>query len=236
MKKSKIEWTETTWNPITGCTKFTAGCENCYAERMARRLQAMGAPGYENGFEISIHRDRFFDPIRWKKSRMVFVCSMGDLFHKAVSEEVVNQLFEVMEQSPAHTFQVLTKRAVRLLEVRRWPKNVWAGVTVENNVTTARIHCLRASGAKVKFLSCEPLLSALPGLDLNGIDWVIVGGESGPCARPMDPEWVRGIRDQCIASNVPFFFKQWGGVHKKENGCLLDGVEWKQFPRLKVTP
>lgn len=232
-KHSSIEWTESTWNPITGCTKISSGCKNCYAERMAKRLQAMGNPNYSNGFKLSIHQDSFQLPLQWKKPRMIFVNSMSDLFHEDVPNPVIIRLIDVMREAHWHTFQVLTKRSKRLKKLNKhidWPPNLWMGVSVENQETTTRIHDLVKVKSKIKFLSLEPLLGSIPKLPLNGIDWVIVGGESGPYARHMDIDWVLDIRDQCIATNTPFFFKQWGGVNKKKNGRILEGETWNQMP------
>lgn len=230
---SSIEWTEATWNPITGCTKISPGCENCYAERMARRLKAMGNSNYSNGFKLTCHEHALERPLEWNKPQMIFVNSMSDLFHRDVPLEFVHRVFDIMHTASWHTFQVLTKRSKRLLELNHgidWPSNVWMGVSVENMDYTFRIDDLRQTGATVKFLSLEPLLGPLSGLDLCGIDWVIVGGESGPGARPIEEEWVIEIRNQCLRSNVPFFFKQWGGFHKKRNGRVLQGRTWDQMP------
>lgn len=232
---SDIEWTESTWNPLTGCTKISPGCKHCYAERMARRLQAMGQPNYANGFRLTLHEHMLEQPLGWKKPQMVFVNSMSDLFHKDVPEEFIQKVVDVMRRASWHTFQVLTKRSSRLLELNPqidWPSNVWMGVSVENKSYSFRIRHLAETRAHVKFLSLEPLLGPLPNLDLRGIDWVIVGGESGPGARPMAEEWVVDIRDQCLAANVPFFFKQWGGVRKKQTGRVLRGRTWNQLPAL----
>lgn len=233
MAQSKIEWTESTWNPVTGCTKISPGCKNCYAERMALRLQAMGQPNYANGFELTLHENMLERPLRWKKPQLIFVNSMSDLFHQDVPLEYIQRVFAVMQQAHWHHFQVLTKRSQRLMELSDqlpWPDNVWMGVSVETEKYTFRIDHLRSTGARVKFLSLEPLLGSLPNLKLSGIDWVIVGGESGPGARPIQEEWVTNIRDQCVQSNVPFFFKQWGGVNKKKAGRILDGRTWNQLP------
>ncbi len=235
---SSIEWTEKTWNPLTGCTKISPGCKHCYAERMARRLQAMGQPNYASGFRLTVHEHMLEQPLDWKRPQMVFVNSMSDLFHKDVPSEFIQQVFEVMRRASWHTFQVLTKRSSHLLELNpgiEWPPNVWMGVSVENREYSYRIEHLRQTHACVKFLSLEPLLGPLPTLDLNGIDWVIVGGESGPGARPMAEEWVLDIRDQCIASGVPFFFKQWGGVRRKQAGRVLGGHIWDQRPMLAAS-
>ena len=232
--KSSIEWTESTWNPLTGCTKISPGCKHCYAERMAKRLQAMGQPNYVNGFRLTLHEHALEMPLRWKKPQMIFVNSMSDMFHKDVPFEFIQRVFEVMHCASWHTFQVLTKRSKRLLELSpmlNWPANVWMGVSVENTQYTHRIDHLRATPAHTKFLSLEPLLGALPDLDLRNIDWVIVGGESGPGARPLQESWVLDIRDQCLAAGVPFFFKQWGGARKKYNGRLLQGRTWDESPR-----
>ncbi len=233
-QNSRIEWTEATWNPITGCTKTSPGCKNCYAERMAKRLQAMGSPHYRNGFEVAIHRDSFELPLSWKTPRMIFVNSMSDLFHERVPDAVILELLEIMRSAGQHTFQVLTKRSERLCEIDAmfpsWPENVWLGVSVETKEYLHRVHDLAGTHASVKFLSLEPLLGPLPDLDLAGIDWVIAGGESGPGSRPMDGKWVEDIRDRCISSGTPFFFKQWGGVQKKKNGRVLEGRTWDQMP------
>lgn len=233
--KSKIEWTESTWNPVTGCTKISDGCKHCYAERMAFRLKAMGQPNYKNGFEVTLHRDVLPAPLKWKKPRTIFVNSMSDLFHKDIPESFILDTFEVMRKAHWHTFQVLTKRSERLLELDPkidWPENVWMGVTVESDKYLHRINDLRKIGASTKFLSLEPLLSPLLKLDLKGIDWVIVGGESGPQSRPIEKWWVESIRDICLVDNVPFFFKQWGGVNKKRNGRILEDRTWSQTPKL----
>ena len=232
---SAIEWTESTWNPLTGCTKISPGCKHCYAERMAARLQAMGQPNYRNGFKLTLHERALELPLTWRKPQIVFVNSMGDLFHKDVPLEFIQETFDTMRRAPRHTFQVLTKRSERLLELDDeidWPANVWMGVSVENSNYTFRIDHLRQTEAHTKFLSLEPLLGPLPRLNLKGIDWVIVGGESGPDARPVEEEWVVDIRDQCRKARVPFFFKQWGGFNKKRNGRLLQGRTWDQMPKL----
>jgi len=230
---SKIEWTESTWNPTTGCTKVSPGCKHCYAERLSIRLQAMGQPNYAKGFSLAMHESVLNLPLEWKKPQMVFVDSMSDLFHEGVPVEFIHKAFAVMRQASWHTFQVLTKRSQRLLELNqtiKWPQNVWMGVTVENGDYTFRLDHLKQTAALVKFLSLEPLLGPLQNLDLSGIDWVIVGGESGPGARPMSEEWVVNVRDQCHASGVPFFFKQWGGVNKKKAGRILQGCTWDAMP------
>jgi protein gp37 len=235
---SSIEWTESTWNPLTGCTKISPGCKHCYAERMARRLKAMGKENYRNGFTLTLHESVLERPLGWKKPQTVFVNSMSDLFHKDVPLEFVSRVFDVMRRAHWHQFQVLTKRSDRLAElspVLDWTDNIWMGVSVANEHYTFRINELRCTGAKVKFLSIEPLLGPVGDLDLSGINWVIVGGESGPGARPLRREWVTGIRDQCLAARVPFFFKQWGGVQKKKAGRLLEGRTWDEMPGAMVS-
>lgn len=232
---SSIEWTESTWNPLTGCTKISPGCKHCYAERMARRLQAMGQPNYANGFKLTLHEHALELPLRWKKPQAIFVNSMSDMFHKDVPVDFILRAFDVMRRASWHTFQVLTKRSARLAEldsVIDWPENVWMGVSVETADYRFRIGHLRQTGARIKFLSLEPLLGPLGKLQLRGINWVIVGGESGPGARLLAREWVVDIRDQCRAARVPFFFKQWGGVWKKRTGRMLDGRTWDEMPTL----
>lgn len=231
--KSTIEWTQSTWNPVTGCTKVSSGCKNCYAERFAERWR--GTPGhpYEQGFDLKLWHERIELPLTWKKPQLIFVNSMSDLFHKDVPLEFIKQVFDVMGKANWHIFQVLTKRAERLLELSPhlpWETNIWMGVSVENLSCEHRIDHLRKTSAKVKFLSLEPLLGPLPNLNLQGINWAIVGGESGPGARPMDPSWVIDIRDQCQKANVPFFFKQWGGVRKHRTGRELEGRTWDEMP------
>ena len=230
---SAIEWTQSTWNPLTGCTKISPGCKHCYAERMAYRLQAMGQPNYANGFDLTLHEHVLKAPLSWKKPQMIFVNSMSDLFHKDVPLDFILKVFSVMKEASWHTFQVLTKRAERLLEldpVLEWTSNVWAGVSVERSDYRFRIDHLRQTRAHTKFLSLEPLLGPLPNLSLDSIDWVIVGGESGPGARPVRAEWVVDIRDQCQVAGVPFFFKQWGGTRKKSAGRLLENRTWDEMP------
>ncbi len=237
MANSKIEWTESTWNPVTGCTKISAGCANCYAERMAKRLQAMGQPNYINGFEVALHPHVLEHPLKWKKPQMIFVNSMSDLFHDEVPLDFIRQIFDVMARASWHTFQVLTKRAERLAEVApllNWPDNVWMGVTVENADCAYRIDYLRNVPSVIRFLSMEPLLSAVDNMNLDNIDWVIVGGESGPGARPIEKDWVRKIQSQCNQANIPFFFKQWGGVNKKKTGRLLDGHYYDEMPKIPL--
>lgn len=230
---SAIEWTESTWNPVTGCTKVSAGCLNCYAERMAKRLKAMGQARYKNGFKVTLHPEALKEPYGWKKSRVVFVNSMSDLFHKDIPTDFIQKIFTVMNENPQHTFQILTKRSERLRKLAPelcWPDNIWMGVTVEDNDNISRIDDLRMVAAAVRFLSVEPLIGPVPDLDLEGIDWVIVGGESGPGARPMKEEWVFDIQEKCGVLNVPFFFKQWGGVNKKKSGRILQGQTWDEYP------
>ncbi len=231
--KSKIEWTESTWNPVTGCTKVSPGCANCYAERMAKRLQAMGQRNYVNGFDVATHEHMLSRPLEWNKPRMVFVNSMSDLFHEAVPLSFIQRVFKVMRRAEQHIFQVLTKRSQRLQEladVLEWPSNVWMGVSVENADYLLRMDHLREVPSSVRFVSFEPLLGAVSDLDLRGIEWAIVGGESGPGARPMKREWVVRIREECAEAGVPFFFKQWGGKNKKKAGRELDGRTYDEMP------
>jgi protein gp37 len=232
---SSIEWTDATWNPVTGCTKISPGCKRCYAERMAFRLRAMGQPNYARGFDVSLHEGTLALPLTWRKAQIVFVNSMSDLFHEEVPEAFIHRVFAVMRQASWHTFQVLTKRAARLEELSGrldWPPNVWMGVSVEARRCLVRLDQLRRTGARVKCVSFEPLLEPLGPLNLQGIAWAIVGGESGPGARPMELSWVVDIRDQCRAAKTAFFFKQWGGVNKKRAGRLLDGRTWDDMPTL----
>jgi len=236
---SGIEWTESTWNPVTGCTKISPGCQRCYAERMAIRLQAMGQPNYERGFKVSLQERMLELPLSWKKPQAIFVNSMSDLFHKEVPDAFIRRVFDVMSRASWHTFQVLTKRAERMKSLGQhlgWPENVWAGASVESRKYLERIECLRTVPARIRFISFEPLLEPLGEIDLTTIDWVIVGGESGPGARPMEPSWVVEIREQCLAAGVPFFFKQWGGVNKKKAGRLLDGRTWDGLPATYTAP
>ncbi|RWP48985.1 DUF5131 family protein [Mesorhizobium sp.] len=244
MSKSSIEWTEATWNPVAGCTIISPGCTNCYAMRMAARLAAMGQEKYQNttrvsggrakwNGQITLDANALLAPHRWKTGRMIFVNSMSDVFHEDVPLAFLKQIFDVMRDTPQHTYQVLTKRAENLTrhaEKLPWPANVWMGVSVESADYLWRVDHLRQTPAAIKFLSLEPLLGPLEHLDLNGIDWAIAGGESGPGARPMQPEWVREIRDQCILAGVAFHFKQWGGVNKKRTGRMLDGRIWSEWP------
>jgi protein gp37 len=230
---STIEWTEATWNPVTGCTKISPGCKFCYADRMARRLKAMGQERYRNGFQLTLQPDALQTPLKWKRPRVIFVNSMSDLFHKDVSLSYIQQCFAVMAEASQHTFQILTKRADRVAELSAelpWPKNVWMGTSVESVDYVHRVRSLQRVPAHVRFLSVEPLLGPIPRLPLRNIHWVIVGGESGPGARPMQECWVAQIRDQCVTKGVPFFFKQWGGVNKKRTGRLLEGRTWDEMP------
>jgi protein gp37 len=237
MAQSSIEWTDATWNPVTGCTKISPGCKHCYAERMAKRLKLMGQVNYRNGFEITLQPHMLELPLKWKTPKKVFVNSMSDLFHVDVPASYIKDVFSVMRRAHWHQYQVLTKRSERLLELSRelqWAPQIWMGVSVENKDYVHRIDDLRKTGAHVKFLSLEPLLGPLHRLKLKGIDWAIVGGESGPGARPVDPTWVTDLRDQCLHAGVAFFFKQWGGVQKKKTGRELDGRTWDQMPELAV--
>ncbi|MDP2209185.1 MAG: phage Gp37/Gp68 family protein [Bacteroidota bacterium] len=236
--KTTIEWTETTWNPVTGCKKVSSGCKNCYAERMARRLQAMGQPRYRNGFEVTLQPQALLEPLRWKRPRLIFVNSMSDLFHQEVPLEFIQKVFSVMNRCSQHQFQILTKHSNRLKKLGtqlKWTNNIWIGVSVESQKYTARVDDLCCVPATLRFLSMEPLLGPIKELNLSGVSWVIVGGESGPKARPMEEAWVKLIRTICIDQNVPFFFKQWGGVRKKQNGRLLDGREWNELPKYELT-
>lgn len=233
MSKSKIEWTEVTWNPVTGCSKISPGCDNCYAERMAKRLKAMGQKNYKNEFEVTCHPHVVEIPLQWKKSKRIFVCSMSDLFHKDVPTSFIESIFKTMNKASQHTFQVLTKRSKRLYRLRdslKWTDNIWVGVTIENKDHIRRIDRLREIPAKIRFLSIEPLLGPMNKLNLTNIDWVIVGGESGPGARPMEEKWVLNCKNQCTRQCIPFFFKQWGGTNKKKAGRLLRGKIWDQMP------
>ncbi|MBU1636030.1 phage Gp37/Gp68 family protein [bacterium] len=236
-KNSSIEWTESTWNPTTGCTKISDGCKNCYAEKMARRLQAMNNPRYKNGFQVSIHEDLIDLPLSWKKPQMIFVNSMSDLFHENIPDSIILKIFQTMNKADWHIFQVLTKRSDRLRSLSNklpWSDNIWMGVTVEDAKVQYRIKDLIHTSAYIKFLSLEPLIGPLKNLELTGINWIIVGGESGPGARPMNPEWVKEIRDNCLKTDTPFFFKQWGGFNKKKNGRKLDGQYWNQQPSYTI--
>lgn len=236
---SKIEWTDATWNPVTGCNKVSPGCKLCYAERLAKRLKATGMPKYRNGFAVTLHPDVLEAPLRWRKPRTIFVNSMSDLFHHQVPDQFVRDVFNVMEQAHWHRYQVLTKRPERVVGLGAelpWHPQIWLGVSVESSRYLHRVDLLRQSRAAVKFLSLEPLLGPLPDMNLEGIDWVIVGGESGPGARPMEADWARDIRDQCVEAGVPFHFKQWGGVFKKRLGRELDGRTWDDMPSFDKLP
>ncbi|MFN8307666.1 MAG: phage Gp37/Gp68 family protein [Ferruginibacter sp.] len=236
MAQSSIEWTEMTWNPTTGCTKISAGCKHCYAEVMARRLQAMGIDKYRDGFKLRLHADALNTPYTWKSHKVVFVNSMSDLFHKDVPLDFIKRVFETMNNCPQHTFQVLTKRSDILLKYHKelnWTHNIWMGVSVEDSRVKHRIDDLLKTNAKVKFLSCEPLIGPLPKLNLKKIDWVIVGGESGRKPRLMDADWVLDIQDQCEKAKVAFFFKQWGGTNKKKTGRILNGRTYDEMPAIE---
>lgn len=234
-QKSLIEWTDATWNPVTGCTKVSPGCQNCYAERFAERWRGISGHSYEQGFDLRLWPERLNMPLKWKTSCMIFVNSMSDLFHEDIPLSYIKEVFKIMEQAWWHTFQIVTKRAKRLAEVALeidWPSNVWIGVSVETSAYIWRIDMLENIPASIRFISIEPLLGHLDSLPLNKIDWVIVGGESGPNARSVNPEWVRSIRDQCLAKKVPFFFKQWGGANKKKSGRALDDRVWNEMPSI----
>ena len=232
-EQTGIEWTDSTWNPVTGCHKISPGCKNCYAARLAPRLKAMGNPRYENGFEVTLHHDLISLPKKWAKPRRIFVNSMSDLFHTEVPIDFIQEVFATMEESEMHTFQLLTKRPERALELAdslTWPTNLWMGVSVENPDYLHRADVLKEIPAQVRFLSLEPLLAPLPSMNLTGIHWVITGGESGPGAKPIEAGWVEDIRDQCQEQEIPFFFKQWGGTNKKRAGRILAGRTWDEFP------
>jgi protein gp37 len=234
---SGIQWTDATWNPVTGCTKVSPGCKNCYAERLALRLRAMGNPRYRRGFAMTLHADQITLPLRWKRAKRVFVNSMSDLFHEAVPDDYIRRVFDVMVEARWHTFQILTKRSRRLAALAPrlpWPPNVWQGVSVESAHYTSRVTDLQSVPAAIRFLSVEPLLGPIPALPLYGIHWVIVGGESGGGRRPMAVEWAREVRDQCVAAGVAFFFKQWGGRTPKAGGRVLDGRIWDEGPTLRA--
>lgn len=240
--QSSIEWTDATWNPVTGCDKVGAGCDNCYAERLAERFRGVAGHPFENGFDLQLRPERLTQPLSWRRPRMIFVNSMSDLFHKGVPRAFVDDVFDVMERADRHVFQLLTKRSSRMRDYvnaryrrRPAPAHVWMGVSIEDETKLARARHLRDTSARVRFLSLEPLLGPLRGLDLDGIHWVIVGGESGPGARPMHPDWARAIRDRCLDAGVPFFFKQWGGARPKAGGRTLDGREWSQWPKSRST-
>jgi protein gp37 len=234
-----IEWTDATWNPVTGCTKISAGCDRCYAERFSERFRGVHNHPFENGFDLTLRPERLDQPLRWRQPRMIFVNSMSDLFHKDVPKGFIDRVCDTMERANWHTFQVLTKRSSLMRDFlrrrygeERGPRHVWFGISVEDGTKKSRIRHLQDAPAGVRFISVEPLIGPMGRLDLAGIDWVIVGGESGPRARPMACDWVREIRDQCLKNNVAFFFKQWGGLRPKSGGRKLDGREWNQFPRI----
>lgn len=231
---SSIEWTEATWNPVTGCSKVSQGCKHCYAERMAKRLTAMGSPRYVNGFNVTLQHDLIDAPYKWNKPRKVFVNSMSDLFHEEVPLEFIQKVFKTMNDTPQHTYQILTKRSARVAELANslsWTPNIWMGTSVENDSVLNRIDDLRKVPAHIRFLSCEPLLGPLYNMDLIGIHWVIVGGESGPKSRPMKEEWAWDIKEQCDKENVAFFFKQWGGIQKHKTGRLLKDSLYEEYPK-----
>ena len=233
MASTKIEWTEKVWNPTTGCTKISLGCNNCYAEKMSIRLKAMGMKKYKEGFSVLIHEEELIRPSGWKSPKIIFVDSMSDLFHDDVPHLFIEKVFQVMNECTQHIFQILTKRPeniVRLSDRLKWTSNIWVGTSVESNKYIHRIDVLKTIPASLRFLSLEPLLSDLPDLKLDRIEWVIVGGESGPGARPLKEEWILKIRNNCKKSSVPFFFKQWGGFNKKANGNLLQGEKYMEFP------
>ena len=238
---SSIEWTDATWNPVTGCTKITAGCDNCYAARFAERFRGVSGHPFENGFDLTLRPERIHQPLKWRRSRMIFVNSMSDLFHKGVPDRFVDVVFDTMEEANWHVFQVLTKRSPRMQKylTRRYatklpPAHIWCGVSVEDARGAARIEHLRNAPSAVRFLSIEPLIGPVGSIDLSGIHWVIAGGESGPSARVMHIDWAREVRDECRRQGVPFFFKQWGGFRPKSNGRSLDGKEWSQFPGVRI--
>lgn len=235
---SKIEWTEATWNPCTGCTKISAGCKNCYAERMAIRLKNMGKKKYKNGFNLAIHENALNIPLLWRDPKKIFVNSMSDLFHVDVPNNFILKVFDIMKQANWHQYQVLTKRPERVLEINKklkWESNIWLGATIESKEYLNRLSALKKTSAKIKFLSLEPLLGPIDNINLKGIDWVIVGGESGPNSRPIKEEWVIKIKNQCKDQGVPFFFKQWGGWNKKQNGRVLKGKVYEELPELITT-
>ncbi len=234
--RSAIEWTEATWNPVTGCSKVSPGCAHCYAETFAERWRGVPGHPYEQGFDLKLWPQRLDQPLRWKRSRTIFVNSMSDLFHEEIPDDFVEEVFRVMSEAHWHVFQILTKRHERLLELGSqldWPPNVWMGVSIENRRFVHRADCLRSVPAAVRFISAEPLLGPLEGLDLDGIDWLIAGGESGPGYRPVKEEWLFELRDRCLTSDVAFFFKQWGGVRSKTGGRLLDGRTWDEMPSVR---
>lgn len=232
---TKIEWTRASWNPVTGCDRISIGCAHCYAERMAFRLKKMGQAKYKNGFKVTTHDDVLSLPLTWKKPRLIFVNSMSDLFHKDVPPEFIHKIFEVMRKADRHIFQFLTKRSERMLELAPllvWPENVWAGVTVESSKYYSRLEDLHQVPAAIRYVSVEPMLGPMPDFPMEGIDWIILGGESGPGARAMKKSWVVEMRNRCAQYNIPFFFKQWGGFNRQETGCMLDGKYYQEMPRL----
>jgi protein gp37 len=237
-ESSAIEWTDSTWNPVTGCTKISAGCDNCYAARFSERFRGVPGHPFETGFDLTLRPERLKQPLAWKRSRMIFVNSMSDLFHKDIPKSHIAAVFDTMEKADWHIYQVLTKRSSLLMKfvneryrTRPAPPHMWFGVSVENEQATSRIAHLQKANANVRFLSIEPLVEPVGRLDLRGIHWVIVGGESGPAARPMNATWAIDVRDQCVVARVAFFFKQWGGLSPKRSGRLLEGREWNQFPK-----
>ena len=239
---SAIEWTDSTWNPVTGCTKISAGCDNCYAERFAERFRGVPGHPYERGFDLAIRPERLGQPLKWRQSRMIFVNSMSDLFHKGVPRDFVERVFDTMERADWHFFQILTKRSSRMRDFvnsryrgAEAPSHIWLGASVENGKKLSRVKHIQQMAAAVRFLSVEPLIGPIGKLDLSGIHWVIVGGESGPRARPMRVEWARRVCDECVSAEVPFFFKQWGGLRPKSGGRTLDGREWNAFPKIMNT-
>jgi protein gp37 len=240
---STIEWTDATWNPVTGCTKISAGCDNCYAARFSERFRGVPGHPFETGFDLTLRTERLTQPLAWKRPRMIFVNSMSDLFHKDIPQAYISAVFDTMERADWHAYQVLTKRSSLLQKFVddryrgcKAPQHIWFGVSVENEQATSRIAHLQQANASVRFLSIEPLIGPVGCLDLRGIDWVILGGESGPGARPMEPAWAMDVRDQCVAAGVALFFKQWGGRSHKTGGRLLEGREWNQFPRMDRPP
>jgi protein gp37 len=236
---TSIEWTDTTWNPVTGCTKISAGCDHCYAERFSERFRGVKGHPFKTGFDLTLRPERLGQPLNWRQPRMIFVNSMSDLFHKLIPFDFIDRVFDTMESSNQHIFQVLTKRSSRMRDYVRKryenegaPGHIWLGVSVEDGTKLSRVRHLAQTSVPIRFLSVEPLLGPMGQIPLNGIGWVIVGGESGPKARPVEAAWIRGVRDQCIAANVPFFFKQWGGLRPKSGGRTLDGREWSEWPKL----
>lgn len=238
--KSAIQWTDATWNPSTGCSKISPGCKNCYAERLAHRLKMMGNPKYTKGFRFTLHEDALDIPLKWNRPRKIFVNSMSDLFHESMPEDFLEKCFEVMTKADWHVYQVLTKRPDRMLEFTKKygkiPDHIWLGTSVELDLYKYRIDILKNVPAKIKFVSFEPLLGPLGELNLAGISWAIVGGESGPGFRKIESEWIREIRKQCKKQNVAFFFKQWGGIRPKSGGRILDGKEWNEYPKMNAKP